>query len=91
MSEKDIMAKDIQDKVNELVKLVDWNERRRPENRADHTVSAVVKEDRVVVISGSAHQLEDLFVELIHQRPELRQVFENAVYRYGQRNHWKLK
>lgn len=90
MTKKETLTLHIQEEVRELVRLTKYNELQKPEDRADHTVSVVARDDLAVIISGSAHKLEDLFVDLLNARPEMRQVLDNAVYRYGQRNQWKL-
>ena len=81
---------EIEEKALSLMKLIRRNEERKPADRVDHTVTVITKDELGVMVCGSAHQLEDLFVEMLVQRPEMRQVLENAIYRYGQRNHWKL-
>lgn len=88
---KPIDPAEIESKALSLMKLIRRNEERKPADRVDHTVSVVTKDDVGVMICGSAHMLEDLMVELLQQRPEMRQVLENAVYRYGQRNHWNIQ
>lgn len=81
---------EIEGKALSLMKLIRRNEERKPADRVDHTVSVITKDGLGVMVCGSAHQLEDLVLELIVQRPEMRQVLENAINRYGQRNTWKL-
>lgn len=76
---------EIEEKALSLMKLIRRNEERKPADRVDHTVSVITKDELGVMVCGSAHQLEDLFVELIVQRPEMRQVLDNAIHRYGQR------
>ena len=85
-------AMGIESKAVALIKTIRRNEERKPVDRVDHTVTVVTrdKERLAVMICGSAHRLEDLMVELLEKRPEMRQVLENAIYRYGQRNQWKL-
>lgn len=90
MAQKEIMMRDIHEKVGELVSLTEQNERRKPGNRADHTVSVVTDGSRSLMVCGSAHQMTDLFVELLTKRPEFRQVLQDAVNRYGQTNTLKL-
>lgn len=87
-----IEAQGIESKAIALVKTIRRNEERKPADKVDHTVTFVTRDkDRLaVMICGSAHRLEDLMVELLEKRPEMRQVLENAIYRYGQRNQWKL-
>ena len=40
---------------------------------------AVSSGSEFIVMNGSAHLMEPLFVELMRQRPELRQVMQNAI------------
>lgn len=81
---------EIEEKAISLMKLIRRNEERKPADRVDHTVTVITKDELGVMVCGSAHQLEDLFVDLLAKRPEMRQVLDNAVRRYGQSNHWKL-
>lgn len=74
---------EIKEKTLSLMKLIRRNEERKRADRVDHTVSVITKDELGVMVCGSAHQLEDLFVELIVQRPEMRQVLDNAIRRYG--------
>lgn len=86
---KPIDSAEIESKALSLMKMIRRNEERKPADRVDHTVTVVTKDKLGVMICGSAHELEDLIVEVIKQRPEMRQVLENAINRYGQRNQWK--
>lgn len=81
---------EIESKALSLMKLIRRNEERKPADRVDHTVTVVTKDDLGVMICGSAHRLEDLVLELLVERPEMRQVLENAINRYGQRNQYKI-
>ncbi|MBE6234774.1 MAG: hypothetical protein E7112_00895 [Bacteroidales bacterium] len=85
-------ALNIETKAMALVRTIRRNEERKPADQVDHTVTMVTrdKDKLAVMICGSAHRLEDLVVEMLEKRPEMRQVLENAIYRYGQRNQWKL-
>lgn len=87
-----IEALNIETKAMALVRAIRRNEERKPADQVDHTVTMVTrdKDKLAVMICGSAHRLEDLVVEMLEKRPEMRQVLENAIYRYGQRNQWKL-
>lgn len=73
-----------------LAKKIKKNEDAKPGDQVDHSVTVLIEEDRTVMICGSAGLLEDMFVELLKKRPEMRQVLENAINRYGQRNTWKI-
>lgn len=78
-----IEENEIQDAAMQLAELVRYNDEvLKPENRIVHTATAVVKEEMMVSVNGSAHQLKPLFIELLIRRPELRQVMEAAIEEY---------
>lgn len=79
---------EIEEKALSLMKLIRRNEERKRADRVDHTVSVIIKDELGVMVCGSAHQLEDLFVELLGKRPEMRQVLDNAIRRYGYSKNW---
>lgn len=81
---------EIDAKALALAKLVKRNEERKPADRVDHSVSVIIEDDRTLMVCGSAHMMTGMFVELLKQRPEFRQVMEDAVRKYGQNNSWKL-
>lgn len=87
-----IEAKTIEAKAMHLTRIIRRNEERKPADKVEHTVTFVTrdKDNLAVLLCGSAHRLEDLLVEVLQQRPEMRQVLENAVRRYGQQSNWKL-
>lgn len=87
---KQIDPAEIDAKALSLAKLVKRNEERKPEDRVDHSVSVILEDDRALMVCGSAHMMVGMFVELLQQRPEFRQVMEEAVCKYGQSNSWKL-
>ena len=87
---KQIDPAEIDAKALSLAKLVKRNEERKPEDRVDHSVSVIIEDDRALMVCGSAHMMVNMFVELLKQRPEFRQVMEDAVRKYGQNNSWKL-
>ena len=87
---KQIDPTEIDAKALSLAKLVKRNEERKPEERVDHSVSVIIEDDRALMVCGSAHMMVGMFVELLKQRPEFRQVMEDAVRKYGQNNSWKL-
>ena len=64
---------EIEEKALSLMKLIRRNEERKPADRVDHTVTVITKDEIGVMVCGSAHQLEDLFVDLLAKRPEMRQ------------------
>lgn len=87
---KQIDPAEIDAKALSLAKLVKRNEERKPEDRVDHSVSVIIEDNRALMVCGSAHMMVGMFVELLQQRPEFRQVMEDAVRKYGQNNSWKL-
>ena len=87
---KQIDPAEIDAKALSLAKLVKRNEERKPEERVDHSVSVIIEDDRALMVCGSAHMMVGMFVELLQQRPEFRQVMEEAVRKYGQNNSGKL-
>lgn len=80
----------ISGRLQELVKLDEMNEQLKPDDKVEHSVSVVSDKENTIVVSGSAHKLEGLFIELIKRRPELRQVLADAAYHYGQNIQDKL-
>lgn len=50
-----------------------------PEQRATNSATLVTEEDRMILIDGSAHRMEGLFIELLKERPEMRQVMQSAL------------
>lgn len=80
----------IRSRLQELVKLDELNDRLRPDEKVEHSVTVVSDAENTIVVSGSAHKLEALFIEMISRRPELRQVLADAVYHYGQNIQDKL-
>ena len=87
---KQIDPAEIDAKALSLAKLVKRNEERKPEDRVDHSVSVIIEDNRALMVCGSAHMMVGMFVELLQERPEFRQVMEDAVRKYGQNNSWKL-
>ena len=87
---KQIISSEINAQALELAKAVRSNQERKRKDRVDHSVTVVIDEDRALVVCGSAHQLTGMFVDLIKERPEFRQVMEDAIRQYGYSNHWKL-
>ena len=74
---------EIESKAINLMSLIKNNEERKPADQVDHTVSVIKEDDIGVMICGSAHRLEDCFVKLIQQRPELYYVIDRALSRYA--------
>ena len=87
---KQIDPAEIDAKALALAKLVKRTEERKPEDRVDHSVTVIIEDDRALLVGGSAPMMAGMFVELLKQRPEFRQVLEDAVRKYGQDNSWKL-
>ena len=87
---KQIDPAEIDAKALSLAKLIKRNKEQKPEDRVDHSVSVILEGDRALMVCGSAHMMVGMFVELLQQRPEFRQVMEDAVRKYGQNNSWKL-
>ena len=85
---KQIDPAEIDAKALALIKLIKRNEERKPEDQVDHSVTVVHDKKNAIMVCGSAHELEGLLVEMLEKRPELRQVLENAIYRYGQKANW---
>ena len=85
-----IEPEDIEGKALALIKAIRRNEERKPKDKVDHTVTVIVEEDRGLMVCGSAHQMIDMFVKLLQERPEYRQVLQDAITKYGYSNHWKL-
>lgn len=67
----------------QLVHEVKVNESRKPEERMTYTATVVedAKAGTYILVNGSAHQLEDCFIELLSRRPELRSVVQSALDR----------
>lgn len=65
----------------QLVHEVKVNENRKPEERVCYTATVVEdpKTGTCILVNGSAHQLEDCFIELFSRRPELRSVVQSAL------------
>lgn len=84
---KQIDVTEIESKALSLMKLVRRNEERKPAERVDHTVTVIIEEDRGLMVCGSAHQMEGMFLELLKKRPEFRQVFQDAIQKYGRTNY----
>lgn len=65
--------------AEELSKQITINDGRSPECRVPTLTRAVSSGSEFLVLNGSAHLMEPLFVALMRQRPELRQVMQNAI------------
>ena len=69
----------IQSAAENLARLIEMNELKRPEDRISHCATCVTEDGMLVAVNGSAHRLEGLFVNLLERRPELRQVMQSAI------------
>lgn len=69
----------------ELQKELAINDAQKNPNRRVHTALLVVRdEERFIALNGSAHQMEECFIELFKRRPDLRSVVQdvlNKMYR----------
>lgn len=66
--------------LEDVVAAVKFNNGLPPEMR--NNVITVVKQEKrpeMLVVNGSAHMLEPLFIELFKKRPELRWVVQNVL------------
>lgn len=64
----------------ELQKELAINDAQKNPNRRVHTALLVVRDDdRFIAMNGSAHQMEECFIELLHRRPDLRSVIQGAM------------
>ena len=57
------------------------NNRLPPEERATNTATLVEDGDRMIIVDGSAHEMEELFVRFFEERPEMRQVVQSALHK----------
>lgn len=64
---------------NALAEAIKDNRKLPPEERVTHSVTLLEDKDRMILIDGSAHEMEDLFVRFFEERPEMRQVVESAL------------
>ena len=74
---------DIQLAARNLAKEIGWNRMKAPVEQVAHTATVVLNGDTMVAVNGSAHQLQPLFVDLLKERSELRQVMEAALQDYA--------
>lgn len=85
---KKIISSEINDQALALAHAVKVNQEHKRKDRIDHTVSVIINENKALMVCGSAHEMVDMFTELIKQRPEFRQVLDDAIRKYGYSNNW---
>lgn len=76
---ENITALTIRRRRNILAETLRRNNRLPPEQRATNSATLVTEGDRMILVDGSAHEMENLFVELLKERPEMRQVIQSAL------------
>lgn len=76
---ENITALAIRRRRNILAETLRRNYQLPPEQRATNSATLVTEEDRMILIDGSAHRMEGLFIELLKERPEMRQVMQSAL------------
>lgn len=64
---------------NALAEAIRDNRKLPPEKQVTHCVTLLEDKDRMILIDGSAHEMEELFVRFFEERPEMRQVVESAL------------
>lgn len=76
---ENITALTIRRRRNILAETLRRNNRLPPEQRATNSATLVTEGDRMILVDGSAHEMEALFIELLKERPEMRQVIQSAL------------
>ena len=76
---ENITALTIRRRRNILAETLRRNNRLPPEQRATNSATLVTEGDRMILVEGSAHEMEALFIELLKERPEMRQVIQSAL------------
>lgn len=76
---ENITALTIRRRRNILAETLRRNYRLPPEQRATNSATIVTEGDRMILLDGSAHEMEGLFIELLKERPEMRQVIQSAL------------
>lgn len=76
---ENITALAIRRRRNILAEILRRNNKLPPEERATNSATLVTEGDRMILIDGSAHEMESLFIELLKERPEMRQVIQSAL------------
>ena len=68
-------------KAHELEVAVRINNALPHDRRESHNATIVCEGDVTILVNGSAHVMEDLWVKLFTERPELRSVVQHALDR----------
>ena len=79
MKKADIIISEVRARKYLLAEVLKENHRLPPEDRATNTMTIVEEGERMIIVDGSAHEMEDLFVRFFEERPEMRQVVESAL------------
>ena len=77
----DILLSELRARRNILAEVLRENDRLPPEERATNTATLVEDGDRMIIVDGSAHEMEELFVRFFEERPEMRQVVQSALHK----------
>lgn len=81
MKKGDIIMSEVRARRHLLGEVLKENNRLPPEERATNTMAIVEEGDRMIIVDGSAQEMEDLFVRFFEERPEMRQVVESALHK----------
>lgn len=81
MKKGDIIMSEVRARRHLLGEVLKENNRLSPEERATNTMTIVEEGDRMIIVDGSAQEMEDLFVRFFEERPEMRQVVESALHK----------
>ena len=79
MNEGNITQRLIRRRIHAVAEALKENYRLPPEARATNSATIVSEKDRMIIVDGSAHEMEDLFVRFFEERPEMRQVVQSAL------------
>lgn len=83
MTEKDLirmqMETGLANTVRTLRYQLDVNAHRKPDERAQTVTDVAMDGDRFLVVSGSAHQMDECFREMFKRRPELARVVRDVL------------
>lgn len=79
MKKGDIIMSEVRARRHLLGEVLKENNRLPPEERATNTMTIVEEGDRMIIVDGSAQEMEDIFVRFFEERPEMRQVVESAL------------
>ena len=79
MKKGDIIMSEVRARRHLLGEVLKENNILPPEERATNTMTIVEEGDRMIIVDGSAQEMEDLFVRFFEERPEMRQVVESAL------------